>query len=235
MLNDNIRLKNQIFNLILTEALKEDCTCELTALEEEIKKAEYTFSQKTEKFISAIIKRLKYSDSRSKIKKLLPKIGMVAASLIFCIAVFTNPKVNAFINDIIVKIFPNYNQYEFNSNNEITIDNFNYDIKPHYIPDGFRLTQCFYGLGTAELIYESEEESIIIMYGIADSIEFSIDNEHSEQIDITDNSKQFVLHKSEDISRPSNFIWTDSGYGFVITAQISEDEFVNIAKNIIIE
>jgi len=213
--------------------LKEDSEREASLYKKEADEDEHIFSDKFEKNIKLIEKRIKYKQNAEKIKKAAPKFAATAAAVIVFVSLATNPSVSAFVKDIIVKITGGYNQHEFIGDTKITLENFVLDLHPEYMPEGYKLTQINYGGASVALKYENNYDGVIrINYGIADSAAFGVDNEHSEQYSVSVNGKEAVFYETNAEDRPSYLVWSYKGYSFVATAQIELEEFVKIAKSI---
>jgi hypothetical protein len=228
VLTDNKNAANQIFNLILTEALKEDCEREAALYKDS--GSEHVFSEKFEKNIATIEKQLKRKQSATKLKKSAPKLATAAAAIIVCVTLATNPSVSAFFKDIIVRITGGFNQHEFNDDVVITIENFNHELRPAYLPEGYRITFAYYSLISMLVEFNDEDfNAISLQYGLANSIAISVDNEHSEPHSILVNGREAVFYESNTKDRPSYLVWNIGGYGFVLSAQIKLGEFVKIA------
>jgi len=230
MPTDNKDAQNEIFDIILAEALKEDCV-EKIAKYKEIG-SEYVFSEKFEKGIESIKRQFRREQRIGKFKKAAPKLATAAAIIIMCAAIATNPAVGAFVRNIIAQITDGFNRYEF-IDEEITAENFNHEIRPLYIAEGFRLTYVYYGLISVTLDYMDDDGEIItIVYGIANDSSIYFDNEHSKTYKTIVNGKEAIFHKSTDENFQNSLVWTSGGYDFVIYAHIEMEEFVQIAESI---
>lgn len=236
MLTDNKNAANQIFDLILTEALKEDFEREVALYKGS--GDEHIFSENFEKKISAIEKQLRRKQSAAKLKKSAPKLATTAAAIIVCVALATNTSVSAFLKDIIVRITGGFNQHEFIDDVVITIENFNQELRPTYLPEGYQISLAIYSPISMYISFVNQRENfeedttIVLQYGIAGSMAISVDNEHSEPHSILVSGREAVFYESNTEDRPSYLVWNIGGYGFVISAQIKLEEFVKIAESI---
>jgi hypothetical protein len=230
MSENNKNAQDKIFDLILSEALKEDCEREVSLFKDG---EEHIFSDKFEKNIKSIENQLKRKKNNTKFKKTAPKLTAAAAAVIVCVSLATNPSVSAFFKSIIVKITEGFNQHEFIDDIEITMDNFNYEIRPDYLPEGYRISRIFYSFVSMFIEYIDEDDnSIVLQYGPANSGEIAVDNENSELYTVSVNEKEAIFYKTNAEDRPSYLVWNSGGYAFIISAQIEKEEFVKIAENI---
>ncbi len=107
----NKELKEKIFDLVLTEALKESMDRELQRIDEMVATMpEYEPSAETERVVKKILKSLGRKDMIRKIKKIcvkVVKVLIIVASImgvIFC-GLLTQPAVYTAVQDVIQSIF----------------------------------------------------------------------------------------------------------------------------------
>ncbi|MCL2638027.1 MAG: DUF4367 domain-containing protein [Oscillospiraceae bacterium] len=222
-----------LFDSVLKQAVIENHAAEMAAIPSEAELAElYTFSDEHNRKM----KKLFAADKRKTAVAFalrFSKTATAAAAVIVCVALATNPSVSAFFKDIFVKITSGFNQHEFNDDTIITIENFNHDLRPTYLPEGYRITFAYYSLISMLVEFNDEDFNLIsLQYGLANSIAISVDNEHSEPHSILVNGREAVFYESNTEDRPSYFVWNIGGYGFVLSAQIELDEFIEIAESI---
>jgi hypothetical protein len=222
---------DEIFDLILTRALKEDCAREVALYKN--MPDEHVFSEKFEKGIKSISKQLKRKDYALKLKKAAPRLVTAAAIVITFTALITNPAVGAFFNNIYMRITGNFNQHEF-IGEAITLENFNRELRPAYLPGGYRIMSVFYGLSMVAVEYINDEsfDMIQLEYSPVNYYTVFVHNENVITHTITINGKEAIFYESTDEDFPNNLIWTTGGYAFVITAQIEPHEIVQIAQSI---
>ncbi|MCL2076950.1 MAG: DUF4367 domain-containing protein [Oscillospiraceae bacterium] len=234
MLTNSKNTYDKIFDLILAEALWEDCEREIALFErKEATEVEYTFSEKFEKNVKLAGKQLKRKQNIIKLRKAAPKFAASAAAVIVCVALAFNPTVSAFFKDIITKITGGYNQYEFIDDVDITSENFNHELRPEYLPEGYRITNVYYGLDFIIIDYTDNDDRIITLeYISANHGEIGVDNENSETYTVLVNGKEAIFHESNADDRPNYLIWENSGYAFVLFAQIESNELVQTAESI---
>jgi hypothetical protein len=227
--------QNRIFDSILTEALKENYRREAAFFKEG---NEHTFSEEFEKGIAVIGKRLKGKQNAAKLRKSAPKLVTAAAVIIVCMALATNPSVHALIRDIVVRITDGFSQHEFNDDVEITHENFNHELRPEYLPDGYRLSLALYSPTSMYISFINQREnieddtSIILQYAIAGGTVISIEIENAVQYFTTVNGKEAIFYETTTEDRTGYLIWNRGGYAFVLTAQLELEEFVKIAESI---
>jgi hypothetical protein len=234
MLTDSKSLNDEIFDLILTRALKEDCEREVAMYERMANESKpHVFSEKFEKGIAKISKGLQRKEHTAKFKKVAPKLATVATIMIMVTALATNPAIAAFFGRIFVQIADDTARHEFVGDVEITPETFNSELRPSFIPQGYRIQSVWYGYSGVVVEYANEENEIIIVrYGIADDSAVFVNSEHSIQRVVLVNGREAFFYESTDEDFSSNLVWNYGGYAFVILAQISLDEFVQIAESI---
>jgi hypothetical protein len=216
--------------LILAKALREDCAREVDLYKN--MPDDYEFSEKFEKRIAKISKGLRRKERNTKIRKSAPKFATAAAVAVMVAAVATNPAIAAFFGRIFVQIADDTARHEFVGDVEITPETFNAELRPYFLPQGYRIQSVWYGLMSVATEYTNEDEIIIVRYGVADGAAISINYEHSVQHDVLVNGREAFFYESTDEDFLSSLVWNYGGYAFVILAQISLDEFVQIAESI---
>ncbi len=220
---------NNAFEVILRQALADDSRRELTSVTE-IENIAFSdsFYEKIRKINKLYLKKT----TATRLNKSIPKIAVTAATIVLVASLALNPSVQAFVKNIIETIFNQYTHHEFISDTIITIDNFNNDIRPEYMPSGFSLWQVNYMFCYTRLTYMNDDNTLKIEYSIANQMTFGVDNEHSSFRDVYINNELGVLYESSSSERPSYLLWEQDGYCFMITAQIDTGEIVKIAESI---
>jgi len=222
---------DKIFDVILTEALNEDCEREVALYKDS--GHEHVFSENFDKRIAVVEKKLKQKKNATKLKKSAPKLITTAAAVIVCVALATNPSVSAFVRDIYMKIVGGFNQHEFRDDIEITVENFNHELRPAYLPESYRIVYAYYGFISVSTEYIDSDGNVMeIKYGSAASGVIGVDNENSEPYATLVNGREAVFYKTFTEDRPSYLLWTNGGYAFVISAQFDLAELVKIAESI---
>jgi hypothetical protein len=226
---------NRIFDSILTEALKESYGREIALFKESDK---HTFNEGFDKKIKNISKQLKRKQSALRFKKSSPKIAAAAASVIVIIALATNPIVHAFFRNIIVRISDGFNQHEFIDEIEITIENFNQELRPAYLPEGYKTSIAIYSPISMYIEFVNQRENIeddtfiILEYSIAGDVAISTEIENAEKYYVFVNGREAIFYESTTEDKTGYLIWNNKGYAFMLIAQIELDEFVKIAESI---
>jgi hypothetical protein len=236
MLTYNESTYNGIFDLILTQALKEDCEREIALYSDSLDR--HTFSEKYNRMIKIIEKQLKRSENISKLKKSTPKLATAAAALIVCVALATNPTVSAFFRNIITWITDGFARHEFRNDIEITIESFNQELRPACLPEGYKTSIAIYSPISMYIEFVNQRDNIeddtyiILEYSIAGGAVISIGIENAEQYYVSVNGKEAVFYETTTEDRTGYLIWESGGYAFMLIAQIELDEFVKIAESI---
>ena len=231
----NMAVKNKIFDLVLTEALKEYMDIELQEVDELVaKEPPYEFSAEFEKKMRKTINSVGRKD---RIKKYA--WGCVKAVVSFA-AVFgivfgvllTQPSVFAAVQNVFRSVFDKYDKYEFGSNDELTVENFDNSFRLWYVPDGYYLSDGNYSRISVKLTYINEDNVIKFKYGIADGLVVYYDNEHNTYYEFEQGGTEYHYYESNDSDFFSTLLWYDNGYSFEILAYLPKDELIKIAENI---
>ncbi|MDR2559269.1 MAG: DUF4367 domain-containing protein [Oscillospiraceae bacterium] len=227
--------RNRIFDSILTEALKESYRREVALYKDS---DEHTFSEEFEKNIRSISKQIRLKQNIEKFKKSTPKIATTAAALIIIFTLAANPVVHAFFKNIIVRLSDGFNRHEFIDDIIITIENFNQELRPAYLPEGYQISLALYSPTSMIIDYINQRENIeddttiTLEYRIADASVISTEIENSEKYHVFINGRDAVFYESTTEDRTGYLIWNSGGYAFVLIAQIEMREFVKIAESI---
>jgi hypothetical protein len=227
---------NQIFDLILTEALKEDCEREIELFKNV--ESEHIFSEKFEKEIKTIKYRLKRKQNARNLRKSAPKFATAAAAAIVIVALATNPSVSAFFRNIIVRLIDGFNQHEFIDDVVISIEDFNQELRPAYLPEGYQISFALYSPISMYVSFINQRDnmeddtSIALEYSIAGDAAFSIAVENAEQYYVSVNGREAIFYETTTEDKTGYLFWNSGGYAFVLTAQIELEEFVKIAESI---
>lgn len=227
-------LKEKIFDLVLTEALKEGLDRELEEIDEMVENSPPhdfppEFERKTKKLIS-------FAGRKDRIKKytrICVKIVVTAATIMGVIfgGLLTQPAVYAAVRNVIRTVFEGYDSYEFNGD-EVTVENFNNNIRLEYVPEGYYLSSGNYFMANVALVYkDADDNEIMFNYSIAKGTSSIYDNEHNSYRNFTINGIEYYYYESNDKNFYDTLVWYKGGYAFSILAQLSEEELVKIAEN----
>jgi len=228
-------LNDEIFDLILAQALKADCEREIAMFERMANESEPPeFSEKYKKGISGIKKKLRRKENTAKFKKAAPKFATAAAAVIVVAALATNPVVAETARNIIMWITGDTARHEFKGSETVTPETFNQRLRPDFLPEGYRIQSEWYGTPRVAVDYVNNDwDMIIFEYGIADGAMFGIDIENAVQHTASVNGREAFFYEATDEDLFNCLVWENRGYAFVIYAQIERDVFVQIAESII--
>lgn len=230
----NMALKNKIFDLVMTEALKEYMDMELQEVDELVAKdPPHEFSPEFEKKMKKLINSVGRKDRIKKYKRIaLRTIVSVAAAfgLIFG-GLLTQPEVFASVQNVFRRVFDKYDKYEFVSD-ELTVENFDNSFRFGYVPDGYYLSEGRYSPISVTLTYSNEKTDIEFQYRIADGFVANFDNEHNSYMSFYSNGIEYHYYESNDSDFYDTLVWYTDGYAFSIFAHLSKDELVKIAENL---
>ena len=163
----NAAVKEQIFDIVLKEALRESMEREFKKIDEMVLDEPHEFSPEFEKKMRKTINSVGRKDRIKKYARNCVKVVVSVAAafgLIFG-GLLTQPEVFAAVQNVFRNVFDKYDDYEFVSN-ELTTDNFDDSFRFGYIPDGYYLSEGFYTPINVALYYKSETYDITFDYVI---------------------------------------------------------------------
>lgn len=230
----NMAIKNKVFDLVLTEALKEYMDIELQEVDELVAKdPPHEFSSEFEKKMRKTINSVGRKDRIKKYARNCVKavVSLAAVFGIFFGVLLTQPNVFAAVQNVFRSVFEKYDKYEY-VGEEVTFDDFNDSIRLGYVPDGYYLSSGDYSTINVTLFYTNETDKIIFEYGIANFTATSYDNEHSSYSSFVLNDVEYHYYESNDNVFNNKLIWYKDGYVFGIYAHLPKDELIKIAENI---
>ena len=229
----NAATKEKIFDLILTDALKESMKIEFEEIDKLTAEETHEFSPQFEKKMRKLINSIGRKDRIKKFKRFAVK-SVVVLSIVFTLifgGLLTQPEVFAAVQNVFRSIFDKYDKYEY-LGEELTSENFDNDIKFGYVPDGYSLSKGDYSPIDVTLFYTNETDKIIFEYCIANFTTSLYDNEHSSYSSFILNDVEYHYYESNDNVFTNKLIWYKDGYEFGIYAHLSKEELVKIAENL---
>jgi hypothetical protein len=198
---------DEIFDVILTQALMEDCSRKVAFYKS--MPDDHVFSEKFEKGVKAIQRQLKREERLGRFRKAAPKLATAAAILIMCTALVTNPAVSAFMHNIIVTVTNSeHSRHEF-IDVEITAENFNHELRPAYLPQGYRIAFATYMSVSMFVEYTNE---LTLNYGIANSMSIGVDSNRTVQRAAAVNGREVFFYESIEDGWTNSLVWTKGGY-----------------------
>ncbi len=229
----NATIKEQIFDIVLKEALRESMEREFKEIDEMVIDEPHEFSPQFEKKMKKLINSIGRKDRIKKYKRIAVRtIVSVAAALgLIFGGLLTQPEVYAAVQNVFRSIFDKYDEYEFVSD-ELTIENFDNSIRLGYVPDGYCLSKGDYSPIDVTLFYTSKTDKIIFEYGIAYGTISYYDNEHNSYEVFNLNGVEYQYYESNDVDFDNKLIWYENGYAFGIYAHFPKDTLVEIAENL---
>ncbi|MDR0222840.1 MAG: DUF4367 domain-containing protein [Oscillospiraceae bacterium] len=234
MSSENTDVQNKIFDSVLAEALREDCEREVGSFKDGGE--EHAFGEKFEKSIKAVQKQLRRKQNAAKLKKVAPKLAASAAAVALCVSLAANPAVGSFLKGVAVKISGGDEDDEGGGGlidgALITVGDFDGELRPSYLPEGYRITRVDYGFISVVIEYSDNDGKIIeIKYVSAAGAEALTDG-GSPSRSASVGGKEADFYEAAGDGEPGRLIWSDGGYAFVISAQIEPEEFIKIAESI---
>ncbi len=229
----NAAIKEQIFDIVLKEALRESMEREFKEIDEMVIDEPHEFSPQFEKKMKKLINSIGRKDRIKKYKRIAVRtiVSVAAAFGLIFGGLLTQPEVYAAVQNVFRSIFDKYDKYEY-VGEELTIQNFDNNIRLGYVPDGYCLSKGDYSPIDVTLFYKNETDKIIFEYGIANFTTTSYDNEHSSYSSFILNDVEYHYYESNDNVFDNKLIWYKDGYEFGIYAHLSKAELVKIAENL---
>ncbi len=229
----NAAIKEQIFDIVLKEALRESMEREFKEIDEMVIDEPHEFSPQFEKKMKKLINSIGRKDRIKKYKRIAVRtiVSVAAAFGLIFGGLLTQPEVFASVQNVFRSVFDTHDRYEY-VGEELTTENFDNNIRLGYVPDGYYLSEGYYSPVAVTLVYTNKLNEITFEYGIAESSVSSYDNENNSYVSFYSNGIEYYYYESSDTDFDDKVIWYERGYKFGIYAHLSKDELVNIAENI---
>lgn len=229
----NAAIKEQIFDIVLKEALRESMEREFKRIDEMVLDEPYEITPQSEKKIKKIINSVGRKDRIKKYARGCVKavISVAAVFGIFFGVLLTQPNVFAAVQNVFRSVFDTHDRYEY-AGEELTTENFDNNIRLGYVPDGYYLSEGYYSPIAVTLVYTNKLDEITFEYGIAEGSVSSYDNEHNTYYEFEHNGTEYHYYESNDKDFDDKVIWYENGYHFGVYAHLPKDELIKIAENI---
>ena len=228
-------LKDKIFDLVLKDALQDSLDKELQEIDEIAANSPlHEFSPQFEKRMKKLINSIDRKDRIKKYKRIVVStiVSIATAFGLTFGVLLTQPEVSAAVQNVIRTVFDRYDKYDY-IGNELTVENFNNNIRFGYIPNGYYLSSGVYSHAVVSLTYIDENgNEIMFDYGIADGTSSIYDNENNSYSKFTINDTEYHYYESNDSDFFDTLVWYKDGYAFSILAHLSKEELVKIAENV---
>lgn len=229
----NNESKNMIFDIAMTEALKEYMDTELKIVDELVQAEPCEFSDKFKKRVHKIGNSIGRTDRMKLFAKIVFKtaVSVAAAFGIVFGMLLKQPDVYAAVQKTIRTVFGEYDKIEYvdNSSDVIYLDD---SIRLGYVPEGYYLSKGKYTPIDVVLTYTNNIDNIRFEYGIADGTTVCIDNEHCEHEQFISHGIEYHYYNSFDTEFDNTLIWSENGYYFMVSAYLTKDVLVKIAENL---
>lgn len=229
----NNKYNEKIFDLLIADALIEKWDAELQELSENNEYDKHKFSDEFEKKVRKIRNSIGRKDRIKIGTQICMKFVITVATIMGVIfgGLLTQPPVYAAVQNVIRTIFDEYDKYDY-IDDELTVENFNNNIRLVYVPEGYNLKNGYYSKVNVTLIYENELNEIIFNYSIANGTSSNYDNEHNSYSAFTINGIEYHYYESNDNDFYDTLVWYKNGYCFSILAQLPKEKLVEIAENV---
>jgi hypothetical protein len=126
--------------------------------------------------------------------------------------------------------------HEFRGSEEVTLETFNFQLRPAFLPVGYRIQSEWYGIISVDVDYVNNDwDMIALNYGIANNRVIGGDFEDTVQHMVLVNGREAYFYESLVDDGQNTLIWEERGYAFMLTVQnrqISIDKIVQIAESI---
>ena len=231
----NQQTNEKIFDLLIADALADVWDMELAKYADSEQTEKHKFSDEFERNI----RKIRNSIGRKERMKNAGRFSLkcfVTIATIMGIAfggLLTQPTVFASVQNVFRNVFSDRDKYTYQGETEgIT---FNNNIRLGYIPDGYEIRMVFYSTYDIYTTYESiDEKNIYFNYGLAVNSSIIIDNERHKYYELEYDDVTYYFYEAIDPEADSNILlWYLDGYVFSIDAQLSKDELIKTAENII--
>lgn len=229
----NAATKEKIFDLILADALKESLKKDFERIDKLTAAETHEFSPEFERKVRKLINSVGRKENLKKIKHIAVK-SIAPIAVIFSIlsgSLLVQPEVFASVQNVFRSVFDKYDKYEY-VGDELTIDNFDNNIRLGYVPEGYDLSDGKYSPAYVMLTYTNQIEKIQFKYAIADGLVSYYDNEHNSYNTFKYNDIEYYYYKSNDKDFADILVWYENGYSFSILAHLPKEELVKIAENL---
>lgn len=160
-------------------------------------------------------------------------LGLAAAISLGCLMA-ANPTARAWVQRVFAQWFDDHARFTFpgTSGQESGV------WRTGYLPEGFELVEETVAGRLINIIYKDKAGAALhFTYAPATGTSFGVDTEHHLRQSVTIRGNEGYLLLSYVPGHPSFLIWTDAerSIAFKLTAEISQDELIKIAENIIIQ
>lgn len=227
-------LNNEIFELMMKRALIERYTEEVNVLRKEDE--DISFSAAFEKKISGFARLAGRNERIKGLVKISTKAAVTAAAIMGIIfgGLLTQPKIYADVLEIIRRTFPTHDSYEYPTVNSVENPDFDKNVIPQYIPDGYTLRYIYYADYGVDMMFDDiDEHELRFDYGLAQGSKILIDNERHEFSEFNLNGITYYFYQAFDEQKEYNtIIWYSGRYSFSIDALLPKDEIVKIAESV---
>ena len=232
----NQRTNNKIFDLLIADALADVWDMEFAKYDDNDTEEEYQFSDEFERNIRKIRNSIGRKERMKNAGRFSLKFFVTIAAIMGIAfgGLLTQPTVFASVQNVFRNIFSDHDEYTFSGEQQ---EGFIFDQNKRlgYIPDGYELRMVFYAKEDIFTTYETDDgKNIEFDYGLASNSSISVDNERNTYYELNYNNVTYHYYEALDQEADYNtLIWYSDGYAFCINAQLSKDELIKTAENII--
>lgn len=184
---------------------------------------DFVFSKKFNKNMAALCDKMR-GDKLHRLTRRTARVVLIAAILLsMTVTAFAIPASREYI----IKKFTDHSTYEVIGGERVDIDE---NIKPHYIPEGFKLVNHFYSRESVTWGYEKNESTFfnVDITLINTQTEFDTERYDTEVLEI--NGIKYIYYKS--VEENNGLIWNDGVYIYGVYGTVSKEEIIKIAQNI---
>ncbi|MBR5089713.1 MAG: DUF4367 domain-containing protein [Ruminiclostridium sp.] len=226
----NNKANNAVFDVILAEALKENCVRELSKPDEKLPKHEFSpdFDKKVKRLSLSIDRPERIKHTGKAVRKIMLSAA-AAMGIVFCVFL-TQPPVFASVERVIKNSLPFYDIFMFKG--EADRQSFDSGKTFGYVPDGYSLRTVIYNTESVFQVYNSADDSQIrFRYGTADHSVITQETDSRKVETFTRNGMVYHYYGSRHNTK-NTLLWYDDNCYYQLDAQLEKNELLKIAESI---
>ena len=229
-------LNKKLWDVLLTEALMEDCRREIKQLEDDAQTHDFSngFDRSMKKCRNRIGRKITF---RSVIRKSVVVLYAIVAILgvAFCIIMLQPDVRAAVINEVWSPETSDRDRLSFDFDG--VLDGFIESKKLTYIPEGYEFTNLDagpYGVTVMYTNYNSDHTNDIICfsYSIGGGDAVICTGEYVYKPQTVDGIEYHIYYNLDDRNPLLTSYWQDGGYVYEIRGRLTVDEFFKMAESI---
>ena len=233
----NQQTNEKIFDLLIADALADVWDMELAKYADSGQMEKHKFSDEFERNIRKIRNSIGRKERMKNAGRFSLKFFVTIATIMGIAfgGLLTQPTVFASVQNVFRNIFSGYDKYTYSEEQNGDITFFDQNKCLGYIPDGYEIRMVFYSTNNMYLTYESVDgDTMNFDYGVAENSSIIVDNERHTYYELNYDNVTYHYYEALDPEADYNtLIWYSDGYRFSIVGDLSKDEIIKVAENII--